>query len=88
MRSAAAQLAPGQVSDPVVLDSGFAVLRREPGDDGRASIEAPSFEESRGLLARDARLRQERLLMERLARSLAEEASVRTLEPGLTWGPR
>lgn len=79
IRRTLASLAPGQVSSPVAIDSGFAILRLErviPGD-------GASLEDLRTVLRRSARLRQERLKMSELASRLVRRAAVTILDPSL-----
>jgi len=46
------------------------------------------IEQAAASLREDVRLRQERLLMDRLARRLLESAAVRVLDPALNWSWR
>lgn len=85
VRTALARLAPGEVSGPISLERGFAVLKLEevlPGS-GR------SLEETRGEVERAARLREERVRMDGLAQRLLGSAGVTPLDAGLrqswTW---
>ncbi|MEM8737410.1 MAG: peptidylprolyl isomerase [Planctomycetota bacterium] len=79
LRSTLAGLAVGDVSAPVALGGGFALIRLEekiPGD-------GVQFEDVRGDLARAVRRRAERVLMEQLARELVRGAEVVVLDPEL-----
>jgi parvulin-like peptidyl-prolyl isomerase len=79
LRTTLAQLQPGQVSDPVALDEGFAVLRLErtiPAD-------AVQLEAVRDELSRQVRRQVEAVLMQQLARDLLAEAQVLVLDPTL-----
>lgn len=72
----------GLVSDPVLLDEGFAIvwLEREPDPK-----HVPSVSAVRSELERLVRLEQERLLMQREARRLLDEARVDVLDRSLEW---
>ncbi|HVZ93866.1 MAG TPA: peptidylprolyl isomerase [Phycisphaerales bacterium] len=86
IRRAASETAPGTVSAPLVLDSGFGVLRVEskiPASEPSGGMESVRTELERGV-----RLRQERLLMNALARRLVGGADVNVLDPGLEWSWR
>ncbi len=81
IRHALASLEPYDISPVVAIDGGFAVVMLEerippdqvPLDDVRRGLESA------------ARTRQERLLMDELARELMSEASVDVLDPNLKW---
>jgi hypothetical protein len=83
LRRAAVEVREGQLSPVLALDRGFALLLSEgqrPGS-GRALAEV------REELAADVRLRQERLLMDRLANELLENgAGVIVNDRGLNFG--
>lgn len=70
-------MVPGQVSDPVALDAGFAVLRLERKIDG-SGVE---LEPVRGELSQRVRRRVERMLMQRLARAMLSESDLVVLDP-------
>lgn len=77
VRTTLASLEPGQASDPVALDDGFAVLRLERivhGDD----IEMERVKE---VLQIRVRRQVERMLMRRLVRAMISEADVTILDP-------
>lgn len=79
VREALFALEPGQLSRPILVEGGFALLRVErivPGT-GR------SLEQEREALADVARRGQERVLMEQLARRLVDEASLTILDDSL-----
>lgn len=82
VRSALQRLDPGAVSQPIAVDGGFAILRREPDP---ASAEPPPFDAVRAQAERDALLRQQRILMEELARSILRDASITPFDPPLAW---
>lgn len=71
----------GTVAGPVSVDGGFALVLVE----GVSPAETPGADAD-ALLERDARERQERLLMDALARRLASRPGVRVLDPALSWG--
>jgi len=75
-------LDPGARSNPVALERGVAILLRER-DAENARPPAPSIEEARPGLRREARLRQERILMGEKARELLERARVTAFDPAL-----
>lgn len=83
VRDAVVMLDPGEVSDPIAIDNGFAVLRLEEGP--ITPPFRPELERVRSSLERDARLEQERLLMARLARRLATETESTVLDDSLRW---
>ena len=72
-------LVPGEVADPVALEEGFAVLRLERKIEGQ-DVE---LDDVKDVLARRVRRRVERMLMQRLARTMLGEADVIVLDPGL-----
>lgn len=82
VRTALERLQVGQVSPPVAIERGFAILRREPATPRPAP---PPFEQVRGEAERDARVRQERILMEELASSTLRAASITAFDPSLSW---
>jgi len=79
VRSALAQLQPGQISDPVVLEGNFAVLKLErivegskvASDDVRDELEAA------------VRRREEQVLMQQLLRTMLREAEVIVMDSDL-----
>ncbi len=81
IRQALLGAADGRTTPPVALEQGYAILRRE----GVHSSGAPSFEEVEAAMEREARLVQERALMDRLARSLLESAGLTVLDGSLGW---
>ena len=82
VRTTLQSLEPGQVADPVALDEGFAVLRLERKLEGQAV----EFETVKDALAQRVRRRVERMLMQRLARTLLREADVIVLDSELHAG--
>ncbi len=77
--SALRSLQEGEVSPPVAIDGGYALVRVEriiPADD-------VSFEEVREELAARARSRRERVLMDRLASRVLRDADITVLDTGL-----
>jgi foldase protein PrsA len=85
LRRTAASLRPGEVSDPVMVEGGYAIVRLDRAPAPKA---APTVDAVRGELERLVRLDRERVLMQELARSLLEEASVNPLDPSLGWSSR
>ncbi|TVQ34230.1 MAG: peptidylprolyl isomerase [Phycisphaeraceae bacterium] len=86
IRSALERLTPGEVSPPVAIGDGFAILLLD-------SVTAPDradFEHVRPALESEVRRRQERLLMDRLAERLLEGARVTIFDAGLrrSWEAR
>lgn len=80
IREAVAKLEVGEVSDPVAVDGGFAILRAErqiPADDS-VVLEAVAED-----LRRELRLRQERAAMQQRARMLLEDAELSVLDTQL-----
>ncbi len=88
IRKAAQETAIGSVSRPVLLDGRYALVMVEskipasepPGGDGRDAARAE--------LERDVRLRQERLLMNTLARRLLAGTEVQVLDRSAEWSWR
>lgn len=79
IRAALARMEPGQVSDPIALDKGFAVLlleRKVPAD-------AVQLDAVRDALVERVRLQAEATLMQQLARELLAGAEVLVLDPAL-----
>jgi parvulin-like peptidyl-prolyl isomerase len=83
LRDTLAKMTIGQVSDPIALGDGFTVLMLDGR--GAAGGAPPTLETVRAEMERDARRRQERLLMEQLAREIASGADVRPLDGSLRW---
>ena len=83
IRDTLAGLEVGEVSDPVSLDSGFALLQLQRV----VEPQAVEFETVRPELTQRVKRRVERMLMERLARTLLSEADVIVLDPtlGASW---
>jgi len=79
LRQTAMQLEPGQLSDPVSLDDGWAVLRCERKIPAQNVDRAAVADE----LRRDVRLGLERTRMQRLASVLLQEADVTVLDSEL-----
>lgn len=81
LRDAVRGLAPGERSQIIALDSGFAVVWREPGE--VRSADRPALETVRAELERDARRRQERILMGEKARELLGGSRITIFDPAL-----
>jgi len=79
IRQVLGELEPGEVSEPVALASGYALLRIDEVIPG----ESVEFEAVRSELERALRERAERIAMRRLARQVLSEAHVVVLEPEL-----
>lgn len=79
IRSALTQLQPGEVSEPITIENGLAVLKLERKIDGGAV----QFDDVKEALSRKVRRQVERMHMQRLARTLLERADVLILDPGL-----
>lgn len=79
IRQAIGKLALGQISDPIALDDGFAIVRLEQ----KREPQAVAFEQVKTALTLKVRLQTERLRMSQLARRLLEKADVMILEPSL-----
>jgi foldase protein PrsA len=85
-REAAGELEVGEVSEPVALPNGFAIIKLEeivPAQDVELATVRP-------LVLEDARAEQERILMTRLARRLIDEANLTIVDPALerAWNRR
>lgn len=79
LRETAVRLEVGQVSQPVALESGFAILKCER----KIESEDVKLEEVEQELRRQVRLRAERAAMQRKARELLDEAEVTVLDAEL-----
>lgn len=79
VRATLAQIAPGQVSDPIALDKGFGILRME------RKIEGPNvkFDDVKEELAARVQRDIERIAMQQLARTILAESQVVVLDPAL-----
>jgi hypothetical protein len=80
VREAVVRLQPGQVSDPIGLENGYAVMRLERKIDAREV----RFDDVRDQLAQATRRDVEQRLMQRLARTTVAESSVTVLDPALS----
>ncbi len=74
-------LEPGRISPVVAVDNGFALMLLEQD----IPADGVAFESVRDDLERLMRLRQERLLMDRLARQLLDSASITAFDESLNW---
>lgn len=81
IRRAVRQLDPGQVSGVIATERGFAIARVERTDPG----DTRPFDDARDDLARSVRLRQESVLMARLAEQLLESERLTIFDPALNW---
>lgn len=79
VRQTATSLQPGQVSDPVTLENGFAILKCER----KIAAEKVPFEKVAADLRDAVTLRVQRMLMQRQARTLLEKADVTVLDSQL-----
>ncbi len=80
LRDAIAPLTVGQVSGPVAVDGGFALVRIEEQIAG----DGVAFEAAEQALAVDVRRRAQRVLMQQIARELIDAADVVVLDPVLS----
>lgn len=84
VRRTLGNLAPGELSDVVAVDNGYALIRVEAIVPGRAGGDDVDDE----ALRLQIRRRSERLAMQQLAAELVNDAEVRVLDPGLKgWRP-
>lgn len=83
LRRAAMETPEAGLSAPFLLEGGAGLLRTEAVIPAREP--AGGFESVRAELERDVRTRQERLLMNSLARRLLAAAQVNVLDPALAW---
>ncbi|MCC7193052.1 MAG: peptidyl-prolyl cis-trans isomerase [Phycisphaeraceae bacterium] len=79
VRSTIAQLAVGQISDPIALDRGFGVLKMERKIEG-SNVK---FDDVRGELTARVQRDIERIAMQQLARTIIAESQVVVLDPAL-----
>jgi parvulin-like peptidyl-prolyl isomerase len=79
VRSALAALNPGDVSDPVSLEQGFALLKLER----KIDAQQVQFDDVKAGLSERVRLNAERLLMLRLARTMLKEAQIVVMDESL-----
>ena len=77
--AAAAKLEPGQISDPIALEAGFALLRCER----KIAPQPVPFEQAAERIRADLQLSLERTLMERQYRALLESADITVLDAEL-----
>lgn len=84
VRDALTKLEVGQVSEVIAIDNGFALLELVRRVDARSV----TIDDARDELEQSLRLRQERLLMQQLAREMIAEAKVVVLDPSLEDGWR
>jgi parvulin-like peptidyl-prolyl isomerase len=82
IREALARLAPGEHSPPIAIDTGVAILRREASD-AADPVDRPALDSVRDSLERDARLRQERILMGEKARELLDGSRITIFDDAL-----
>lgn len=83
VRQAVPGLNVGEVSDVIVVDGGYAVVRLESMNSGAG---APALASVRGEMERVARIEAERLAMQQLAGQMIAAARVEILDPSLGWG--
>lgn len=79
LRDTAVALDVGQISEPIALKSGYAILRCERKISGRSL----RYEDVADQLRRQVRRRLERMLMERRTRAMLEAADVTVFDPEL-----
>lgn len=82
VRDTLGRMTPGQVSDPLLLESGSAVLRL----DRKIEADGIQFDDVKGDLEWQVRLRVERGLMEDLVRQMLRSGQVVVSDPGLRAG--
>jgi len=83
VRQAVTGLAVGEVSDPIVVDAGYAVVKMESINTGSAS---PPLSAVRAEIENLARIEAERLAMQQEADQLRSTARVEILDSSLGWG--
>lgn len=81
LRQVMASMPIGTVSEPIVLDEGYAIVLVERRIESPRPPEDPLA--ARAQLERDVRMTQERILMDQLARRMMAEARVTVLDPTL-----
>lgn len=81
VRRALVELVPGAISPVIAVDGGFALLLLEAD----VPPDGVEFEQAREALERLVRTRQERLLMDRLARQLLSQSRVTPFDVSLNW---
>lgn len=81
VRSALRGLKPGEISAPIAIDEGFALLKLDSVIPG--ATPPPPRESVTTELERDVRVQQERLLMNQLARRLIADADLTVMDPAL-----
>ena len=79
IRQTLARLKPGDVSQSVALERGFAILKLER----KSEAQQVPFDDVKKALTDQVRRQAERLLMERLARTLLDEAKLVVRDPAL-----
>lgn len=88
IRTALADLRPGEVSLPIAVEQGYALVRLDRVMEPSGT--PPAVNDVRDALEREVRTEQERLLMNQLARRLLEEADLTIMERALdqSWRER
>ena len=81
VRRVMAAMEPGELSQVVALEQGFAILVLEE----RLPARDADFKTVKGELREELDARQERLIMDRFARELLDEADVTIDDPSLKW---
>jgi foldase protein PrsA len=84
LRQAVGALSPGQVSDPVIVENGFAIAKVEQVIPGSGA----SYDAVRPTLETEVRVVRERILMERLAGRLLQQAQITVFDRELEWAWR
>ena len=79
IRQTLEKLKPGDVSQPVALERGFAVLKLE----SKSEAQQVPFDDVKNTLTDQVRRQAERLLMDRLARTLLDEVKLVVRDPAL-----
>ncbi len=79
IRDVLMQMQPGEVSEIIIVENGYALLRLERIIDSAA----PEFSEVREQVAQSVRMAEEKLLMQQLARELIAKIKLITLDPAL-----
>lgn len=85
LRDTLAKMNPGEISSPIAMSQGFTIVVLDAKGPPPGQSVPPNPESVRADMEREARLRQERLLMEQLARELSVGPGVRPLDPSLRW---
>jgi parvulin-like peptidyl-prolyl isomerase len=85
IRRALAGMKPGELSGVVAFENGFAILLLEETLPATLPATNDTLDDTHAALRQQLEARQERLVMERFARELLDDANVTVFDPSLDW---